>query len=720
MRIGLLAAVLSLGFSSVTWSQVPFPAGGEFRVNTFTPSYQTHPLVAVGPRGDFLVAWTSFDQDGDSAGVYAQRYDALGAPQGGEFRVNTQTLSVQYAFGAAADAGGNYVVVWESSGPGQDGSGRGVVGRVFSSSGVPLTGEFLMNVFTNGPQAVPAVAALPGGGFVVVWQSQQDGSSYGIIGRRFDSRGGPLGGEFGVNTFTPGSQSAPRVASDAAGNFVVVWHSAAQDGSLLGVFGRRFDASGTPLSGEFQVNVTAANDQRYPVVSTVSDGRFVVVWEDSTRDGNRYGIFGRRYDAAGNPLSGEFQINVYTTDHQHTPTVAAFGNGSFVAAWYSQDQLMPFPNQDVFSRQYGSTGVPGPEFLINTFTPNKQFLADADADDVGNLVVTWDSTGQDGSLNGIFARRFGGLVPSALTVDATPISSSNGNGVFEAGEMVVVKPSWRNVNGTTLAFDGVASAFAGPAGAIYTIADGDAGYGSVPSGTVTNCGFVANCYAMRVVAGVRPAAHWDAQFREDIVPAALGQSKAWSLHMGDTFIDVPRTSGFYRFVETVLHTGVMPGCSGTLFCPTVAVFRDRMAQYVLKSKEPHFVPPACVPGQEMFADVPASSQFCRWVQELARRGVVAGCGGGNYCPSQGVSRQQLAVYLLATLEGTAYAPPPCGAPVFNDVPASSSFCPWVEELYRRGVVAGCGGGGYCPTLSVTRQQMSVFLSVTFGLTLYGP
>ena len=66
------------------------------------------------------------------------------------------------------------------------------------------------------------------------------------------------------------------------------------------------------------------------------------------------------------------------------------------------------------------------------------------------------------------------------------------------------------------------------------------------------------------------------------------------------------------------------------------------------------------------------------------------------------------------------APPSCGAPVFNDVPATSSFCPWVEELARRGVVGGCSPGLYCPTRVVVRTEMSVFLSVTFGLTLYGP
>ena len=57
--------------------------------------------------------------------------------------------------------------------------------------------------------------------------------------------------------------------------------------------------------------------------------------------------------------------------------------------------------------------------------------------------------------------------------------------------------------------------------------------------------------------------------------------------------------------------------------------------------------------------------------------------------------------------------------MFTDVPASSPFCRWIEELVRRGVVSGCGPGLYCPSDPVTREQMGVFLSVTFGLALYG-
>ena len=69
----------------------------------------------------------------------------------------------------------------------------------------------------------------------------------------------------------------------------------------------------------------------------------------------------------------------------------------------------------------------------------------------------------------------------------------------------------------------------------------------------------------------------------------------------------------------------------------------------------------------------------------------------------------MAVFLLKAKEGSGYAPPPCVTPAFADVPCSSPFAPWVNELVARGVTAGCGGGLYCPTNPTTREQMAVFL-----------
>jgi hypothetical protein len=139
----------------------------------------------------------------------------------------------------AADSSGNFVVVWLSGG--QDGSGYGVFGQRYASSGAPLGPEFLVNTYTQNYQSSPSVAPDPSGGFVVVWSSYgQDGSSEGVFGQRYLSSGAPTGSEFRVSTYTTGVQDAASVAADSSGNFVVVWMSIPQDGSGYGIFGQRY------------------------------------------------------------------------------------------------------------------------------------------------------------------------------------------------------------------------------------------------------------------------------------------------------------------------------------------------------------------------------------------------------------------------------------------------------------------------------------------------
>jgi hypothetical protein len=305
-------------------------------------------------------------------------------------------------------------------------------------------------------------------------------------------------------------------------------------------------------------------------------------------------------------------------------------------------------------------------------------------------------------------------------VDATTSGASNLNQVFEPGETCVVEPGWSNQNAFAVAaLTGTIGSFTGPAGAVYSVDDGAANYGTVASGTTTNCSATtADCYVLRVSnPSPRPALHWDGAFIETL---STGERKVWGLHVGRSFTDVPTSNPFYRFVETLLHRGVTGGCAGTTYCPAAKTTREQMAPFVLVAREgAGYTPPAC--GVPVFGDVPAASPFCRWIEELARRGVVNGCAPGLYCPTADVTREQMAVFVLRTLDPTL-SPPACvaGSELFADVPASNGFCRWIEELARRGVVTGCGGGNYCPGAPVTREQMSVFLGVTFGLTLYGP
>jgi hypothetical protein len=137
-----------------------------------------------------------------------------------------------------------------------------------------------------------------------------------------------------------------------------------------------------------------------------------------------------------------------------------------------------------------------------------------------------------------------------------------------------------------------------------------------------------------------------------------------------------------------------------------------MAAFLLRAEHgASYLPPPCTGA---FGDVSCPSLFADWIEQLAREGITAGCGGGNYCPSNPVTRAQMAVFLLKAEHGTGYAPPACQG-VFGDVSCPSLFADWIEQFSAEGITSGCGGGNYCPGNPNTRGQMAVFLTKTFHL-----
>ncbi len=156
--------------------------------------------------------------------------------------------------------------------------------------------EFQVNNTVAGDQELPVVAINATGQFAVAWQSGgQDGSGDGIYARVFDANGLPLADEFLVNSNTENNQTNPSIAMDDAGNFVVAWESAEQDGSGLGIFAQQFDSAGVADGAEFQVNTVSAGNQRNAAVAMDADGDFVVVWQGKDVAGE--GILAQRFDA---------------------------------------------------------------------------------------------------------------------------------------------------------------------------------------------------------------------------------------------------------------------------------------------------------------------------------------------------------------------------------------------------------------------------------------
>jgi hypothetical protein len=111
----------------------------------------------------------------------------------------------------------------------------------------PNGDDFVVNAYTRGEQWYPKVASSGAGAFVVFWETYlQDGDHHGIFGQLFDSSGGRVGAESLVSVSTLGSQDQADVGMDDSGGFVVVWYDTSK-----GVLGRRFDTTGAPITGEF-------------------------------------------------------------------------------------------------------------------------------------------------------------------------------------------------------------------------------------------------------------------------------------------------------------------------------------------------------------------------------------------------------------------------------------------------------------------------------------
>ncbi len=412
------SAIESASITVVAQSETTdFTGGSEFLVNTTTANDQANPSIAALNDGGYVVVWDSNGQDGSNQGVFAQRYDASGTAIGGEIQVNTETANAQDDAMVVALADGGFAVVWTSMN--QDGNNAGIFGQRYDASGNPAGAEFQVNTETFNMQENPDIAALDGGGFVVTWESQnQDGSATGVYGQRYDASGNPAGTEFLINSTTDNQQYNSRVVGTSDGGFVVVWQSQNQDADDRGVFAQRYDAAGVAQGAEFQVNTTETGAQDEPAVAALDSG-FVVVWSSAGQDGSGSGVFAQRFDTSGNPVEFEFQVNTETNGDQGAATVVALSDGGFLVAWQSTGQ--DGAGEGIYAQRFNSDGDRvGAEFAINSTTANNEGDISLATLSTGSVVAAWESDAQDGDGAGIVGRQFDAAASSG---NAAPVAA---------------------------------------------------------------------------------------------------------------------------------------------------------------------------------------------------------------------------------------------------------------------------------------------------------
>ena len=333
----------------------------------------------------------------------------------------------------------------------------------------------------------------------------------------------------------------------------------------------------------------------------------------------------------------------------------------------------------------------------------------------------------------------------ALVVDASPLAggSSNLNGILEPGEEVLMVPSWANTGASGVSWTGALTGVSGTGSSYVTLLDNSADYGTVASGTAADClTATGDCYGLGIsLPPTRPAAHWDFQTTETLPDTGVMN---WNLHVGGSFTDVPSTHAFYRFIETLLHSGITGGCTTTEYCPGGKVTRAQMAIFLARAMAGS---DAAIPstgyrydcsggGQSVFNDIPPTAAYCRHVHYILTQGVTGGCTPTQYCPNGFITRGQMAIFLARILAGSdaavpsAYSDPNTGRSYdcnpgspqiqFTDAGPSTVFCRHAHYIWARGIVDGCAADQYCPGGRVLRSAMAKFLTNAFAPLLYHP
>ena len=370
---------------TLTPTPTPFlvgPIGPEFRVNNYTTNDQKWADVAMDKNGNFVVVWQSEGQDGSYAGIYARLYNSAGVPQGDEFLVNSElTIERQQTPAVAMAENGNFVIVWQSV---EEIHNIYVYAKLYDPTGKALGPGSRVNAnFTNNEE-FSDVAMDKQGNFVVVWQSSRGRAPTGmpntVYAQRFNAAGVRQGTEFQVSTPAGYNTTEPSVAMDADGDFIVVWPIQGQDeGDSLGwnVNARRYNSAGVAQGPEFRVGSglypTVASDaagnflilwspymgneswmQRYnssgeklgskvvlgpsvsPVIAMRDDGSFLLMFTEP--DADQLGIYAQFYNSAAIPQVVKFPVNTYTKNYQAAASIAMNSSGNFIVIWNSNLQ----------------------------------------------------------------------------------------------------------------------------------------------------------------------------------------------------------------------------------------------------------------------------------------------------------------------------------------------------------------------------------------------
>jgi hypothetical protein len=390
-RTILFCLIYYFCFSNIFGQGIPY--GEEFQINTTTHDNQYNPTAACLTNGDFVVCWRG--QDSDSYGIFGQRFNSSCEKLGVEFLINSDENLTQMQPFVSKLNNGRFVVCWISS---DLTLSHDIYGQIYTEQGEPLGPMFSINSYTECNQAYPNICSLNSNGFFVCWQSyivNQDWADYDISAQYFDYSGNKIRTEFVINTNNRGHDVYPKAVCLSNNDVVVCWLE-----SYCNIHGQILSDSGIKKGNEF---VIPNADE--PSILNLDDSKFIICWpKNDIYDKEPHGIFAQIFDSLGNKIGDEIQIisSKYFQVLKNLKT-ATFSDSKIIVCW--ERSIYHGAASVIFAQILSKDGQKiGSDFLISTFSENKQQTPFLTSMREGGVIVCWSSYGQDGSKYGIFGK----------------------------------------------------------------------------------------------------------------------------------------------------------------------------------------------------------------------------------------------------------------------------------------------------------------------------
>jgi hypothetical protein len=363
-------------------------AFNDFTVNSVSAGDQRLPVLAGHPSGGFIALWEDDSSQSDGSGnfdVMMRGFAPGGCEAFSQRLASPASAGQQLAPAAGVAADGSFVVAWQEG----SGSSTQIMARGFNANGTERIATFTVNGVAAGAQKNPAVAVAADGRFTIAWEDDrdQDGKMQVWV-RGFDASGAQRFAEKSVHAAAAGNRQRPAIAALPSGGFVVVFEDDGDGNGAFQIHARGFNADGSERFPVLTVNSVATGQQRNPVVGADAGGGFVVAWEDDQENDGKLKILARGFGSNAAQRFADQQVHAVAGGQHRLPSLAVAGSGAFAVAW--QDDGDDNGTYQIRAAGFAASGAASlTERTVNTIATGQQLAPGVALDSTGALGVSW-------------------------------------------------------------------------------------------------------------------------------------------------------------------------------------------------------------------------------------------------------------------------------------------------------------------------------------------